>query len=247
MPKNHEFLPMSLVTFSRAAHEEIFLLYSKGFENGPGIHRNGQGSPWMIDPESQARKITDPHEQQKGTWFVDSDARKMVADSIPRWTEEVTKLRDQGLMERQDAKQRLHYYDTLRSTLSGIKDYHSVFQATYPDRQVVGIQGCGNLSMNEWYIAYLNSPFTGRQPVFIALPEDRVDRLPPRSYSCLVKYRDGNVRIETLVFNFLKERLYLSAGRKDITDDIEFAAYGTQVLRNDEIVDFRGIVEQIAD
>jgi len=60
MPEKHEFLPMSLVTFSRSKDEQAYLLYSRGFESGPGIHRDGQGSPWMIDADSQARRITDP-------------------------------------------------------------------------------------------------------------------------------------------------------------------------------------------
>lgn len=247
MPEKHEFLPMSLVTFSKATNEEIFLLYSKGFEQGPSIHRNGQGSPWMLDPETQSRKVTDPHEQRRGTWLINEDARQLVRDSMPKWTDDVVRKRESNLMDAQDAEQRLKYYEIFRTSLDDLSDYHSSFERTYPNRVIVGMQGCGNLSMNEWYVAFLRSPFTANQPTFIALPEDQRDRYPPRQYTCLVKYSDGNARIESVIFNFLKKRIFSVAGRKDITDEVEFAVYGTQVLRNGELVGLSGIVEQIAD
>lgn len=210
MPEKQEFLPMSLVTFTKAKNEEIFLLYSKGFEEGPGIHRNGQGSPWMIDRETQSRRISEAHEQRRGTWLVNKDARQLVLDSIPRWTKNVITKRDANLMDPADAEHRLRYYEALRNSLAELPDYHSTFERAYPDRTVIGMQGCGNLSMNEWYVAYLRSAFTDHQPIFIALPEDRIDRVPSRHYTCLVKYNDGNVKIQSLTFNFLKRRVFLA-------------------------------------
>jgi hypothetical protein len=247
MPEKHEFLPMSLVTFTRARQEEIFLLYSTGFENGPGIHRDGQGSPWMIDPESQNRKVTDPHEQRKGTWLVNEDARKLVRESVDAWVRDVVDKRNQGLMDPRDAEQRIRYYQAFVGALSELSDYEDAFHRAYPGSRIVGMQGCGNLSMNEWYVAYLRSPFTGGEPRFVALPEDRLDRVPARQYTCLVKYRGGRTTIEPLFFNFLKRCVCRRPDRQDITDEIEFAVYGTQVLRNGELVDFSNIVEQIAD
>ena len=245
MPQKHEYLPMSLVTFSKS--EKIFLMYSRGFENGPGIHRNGQGSPWMIDPHTQSRKITDPHEQREGTWLLNDASRDLIRTQMPRWKLNIGVNRDKGLMDPRDADQRLKYYEKLYATLNNIPDYHSTFLDTYPGYTIVGMQGCGNLSMNEWYVAYLCSQFTGNQPVFIALPEDRSDRVPPRTYTCLTKYKDGRLHIEPLIFNLLKQRITRYGEDEDITNDIEFAVYGTQVLRNGELVDFTNIVEQIAD
>ncbi len=247
MPKAHEFLPMSLVTFSNELKEEIFLLYSKGFEYGPGIHRNGQGSPWMIDRETQSRKISDPLEQRKSTWLINKEARKMLQDSVSKWREEIKQKQQQKLMEPSDAQQRLLYLDWLTTSSDNLPDYHSYFEKTYPNYSIVGMQGCGNLTMNEWYVAYLCSPFTDNRPTFIGLPEDHVNRVPPRQYTCLVKYKDGAVRIQTLIFNFLTKRVLLVREQADVTDDIEFAVYGTQLLREGELVEFSGIVEQIAD
>jgi hypothetical protein len=247
MPTNDEFLPMSLVTFSKDMNEQVYLLYSKGFEQGPGIHRNGQGSPWMIDAETLSRRITDPHEQRKAVWLINSDAREFTRKSIPKWTQDVNTKLANNLMDARDAEHRLAYYQLLSQSVDMIPDYHSEFERLYTGRVIVGMQGCGNLSMNEWYVAYVRSPFTNNVPTFIALPEDRIDRTPPRQYTCLVKYNDGKLQIETLVFNFLKGRITSIQARRDITDEVEFAVYGTQVLRNGELVDFSGIVEQIAD
>ena len=248
MPEKHEYLPMSLVTFSRNKNENIFLLYSKGFEHGPGIHRDGQGSPWMIEPETQNRRVTDAHEQRKGTWLINEDARQLVRDSIPKWSKAVIQKRDKDLMDPIDAEQRLKYYEKFRDSLDDLPDFQSEFECIYPHHSIVGMQGCGNLSMNEWYVAYLCSPFTNNKPTFIALPEDRKDRVPPRQYTCLVKYKNGNVRIENVIFNFLQERILSSAETQiNITDDVEFAVYGTQVLRQGELVELSDIVEQIAD
>ena len=105
---------MSLVTFSKAKSEQVFLIFSKGFESGPGIHRDGQGSPWMIDAQNRLRKITDPHEQRKGTWFLNHESRELAKNSIPSWKKAVTKRRDDALMDPQDAATRLAYYEELR-------------------------------------------------------------------------------------------------------------------------------------
>lgn len=247
MPEKQEFLPMSLVTFTHAKSETIHLLYSKGFEEGPGIHRDGRGSPWMIDKETQIRRITDPHEQRKDTWFVNEDARQLVRDQLGSWTADVERKRASGLMDGRDAEQRLTYYKQFFEATSNVPDYHSSFERVYTGHKIIGMQGCGNLTMNEWYVAYLCSPFTGNEPVFLALPEDKINRIPPRPYTCLVKYKDGRVQIETLVFNFFRREISSIASRKNITADIEFAVYGTQVLRNGEHVSFTGIVDQIAD
>jgi hypothetical protein len=247
MPNAREFLPMSLVTFSKESNEEIFLLYSKGFEHGPGIHRDGQGSPWMIDRATQSRKISDPQEQRKGTWLVNEDAREMLQESISKWKQEIDRKQEENLMEPSDAEQRLSYLKELENSFTKQPDYHSSFEKAYPNYSIVGMQGCGNLTMNEWYVAYLCSPFTDNKPTFIRLPEEQLDKVPPRQYTCLVKYKDGAVRIQPLIFNFLTERVFLAGEQKDITDDIEFAVYGTQLLREGELVEFSGIVEQIAD
>lgn len=247
MPVNHEYLPMSLVTFSKSKGEEPFLLYSRGFENGPGIKRDGQGSPWMVDPENLHRRITDPHEQRKNMWLLNPESREAVATAIPAWRDAVEAKRKDGLMEQSDAIQRLAYYDKLGTSLGDLPDYESKFKELYPHWKIVGMQGCGNLSMNEWYVAYLRSPLTDNRGVFIALPEDRAVRVPPRQYTCLTKYLDGRLRIQPLVFNLIEEKVLGNNATEDITDRIEFAVYGTQVLRDGELVDFSGIVEQIAD
>ena len=76
MPSKLTLIPTSIVTFNTApagktsqkGQDEVFLLYSKGFEEGRarGIYRDGIGSPWMWD-EDIKRKITDPEEQRRGT------------------------------------------------------------------------------------------------------------------------------------------------------------------------------------
>jgi hypothetical protein len=247
MPEKHEYLPMSLVTFSRAKGENLYLLYTEGVDDGPGIRRDGQGSPWMLDADTQDRKISDPHEQRKGTWLVNEDARNLVRGSVDQWIHDAAAKRDSGLMDPNDANHRIQYYRELASSVADIPDYETRFRATYPDVSLVGMQGCGNLSMNEWYVAYVNSDFTGNEPRFIALPEERVNRAQPRIYTCLVKYSSGVVRVEPLYFNLLRRRICRVPSREDITAEVEFAVYGTQVLRNGELIDFSNIVEQIAD
>ncbi len=67
------------------------------------------------------------------------------------------------------------------------------------------------------------------------------------SYSCLTVWRDGNLSIEDLRFDFDKQRVYDAQSDKDLSDEIEWATFGQRVLRDGVIVRIEEIIDQFYD
>lgn len=249
-------LPMSIATFEvgkehAESGDELFFLYSEGFENGPGINRDGKGPPWMEDRDCPVRKITHPVEQRRGTWLIDrGEAKEIEKDTIMR-AEDI------------DSATRLSWVQELDQT----PNYFNEFSKRYPDYEIIGMQGSGNISMNGWFVAYLNSEFTsfrynpgnGKTEV-LPSQEPRLlhllsERYSERTYSCLVKWKtphpgNGNTySIEDVGFNLLTKKIsfFQDGLHRDITDEIEFAVFGQKLVENGELVDFASIADQFAD
>jgi hypothetical protein len=259
MPSKATSVPTSIVTFytgSRAAsveqqsteHDEIFLLYSAGVEDGTarGLFRDGIGSPWMWD-RSMTRRVTDPEEQRRGAWLIDRDYALKIEEEAIR-----SKAKRPEVMEW--IRSELHkdpqeVLDEWLNELAHTPDYISEFEKAYKsqDYEIVGMQGCGNLTMNSWFVGFLNSDFTHGKPVFLYRREEQFEA---RQYTCIVKWKETRrVSMEVLRFNpYTKSVLQISGGEeKDITPEIEFAVFGQQLVRGGELVDFKTIVKQFED
>lgn len=252
MPSKPMIVPMSIVTFNTGKQvnpveaEEIFLLYSKGFEESGarGLSRDGIGSPWMWDQEMK-RKVTDPEEQRRGTWLIDRQlALKIEQEAIEN------KRTNQTFLEwiaKETGRDPQVVVDDWISELNSTPDYVSQFRHVYPDYKIVGMQGCGNLTMNGWFVGLLCSDFTSGKPTFFYRRDEPVET---RQYTCLVKFKDGALlSIETLRLNLHARKVckILDYNEEDITERIEFAVFGQQLVRNGELVDFRRIVNQFED
>jgi len=88
--------------------------------------------------------------------------------------------------------------------LVDIMSHDECFKKMYPEYVIVGQQGCGDLTMNLWNVAYVNyakSRITNQKNVLIHLHEELLNK---RTYSCLVKWNSSgcpSLTIEDLRFN----------------------------------------------
>jgi hypothetical protein len=151
--------------------EEIFLSFARQSDNdyGTGIERDGKGPPtvWWQDPD---HRITHPHAQRRGAWFIqkgdkaedDKDAVRTLNE-----TRDENLERDLRAMLKDDAE----------------KDCHEQ-RFDLPGWHVSGMQGCGDLTMNAWNVAYLNDGVAPRELVRL-----RGEDVFARTYSCLVKWK----------------------------------------------------------
>lgn len=235
MPSKPIIIPMSITTFYTNSSpyekkDEVFLLHSKGFEHGPGINRDGMGEPWMEDRYKPERKITHPIEQRRGTWLIDNNEAKKKEEYI---------IKEDNIIN-QTLK------DKLLRELETTPNYFDEFSKRYKDYEIVGMQGCGNLTMNLWFIAYLNSRFTSGKKRFIYLHDEKS---AGKRYSCLVKWKTKlpSYTIEDVKFDIDVQRVRLVENDSNITNQIEFALFGQKLVENGELVDFGTIATQFAD
>lgn len=233
---------------------ELFLLYSKGRENGPSIERDGMGPPWMIHPNPMyyGLKVTDPDLQRYGTYFISSELQKSDCD---RLSDKIARLKSVRKNKNFELIERLE--ELLESNLKE-KNYIDVFKNAYPDYEIVGMQGIGDLTMNLWNVAYVNDRIT-KEPKMLHLFEEPIhDRL----YTCLVKWKEESRKLEIKNVRFNryeynddpKSKWVVQIDNKPVADQIEFAVFGQQMIRpnlynpNDsEIFEPRELVHQFSD
>ena len=155
----------------------------------------------------------------------------------------------------------------VRDSIRVLKDYlyelptnpahDDEFTKVYPGWTIIGQQGCGDLTMNLWNVAYVNSPFVGgnRPPVLIHPFEEPIDQ---RTYSCLVKWRpareDGRrYTIEDVRFSTVAQQpsgMVFTRTDGEWTakgDRIEFAVYGKQIIRLGKVVNVSRITQEFSD
>lgn len=172
--------------------------------------------------------VTHAIKQRRGTWLIDADKAKEVE----------TKLIDKDSALTEEEK------NTFKDELNDTPNFVDEFRARYQDEgyEIVGIQGCGNLSMNLWFVAFLNSNFTrysccrfasgrnadrtdhrGPQPRFIhILTEPYHDRV----YTCLVKWKHSMPKVRR---RYTVERLQF-----DLTNAMVRRAPSADGAKNDK-------------
>jgi hypothetical protein len=238
MPRKSILKNIALTTFKTSPlpsqnenerEEEVFLLYTKGFENGPGINRGVEGEPSMIDPEN-GKIITHPIEQRRKSWLIDAVTAKDIEANLIK--------QDKILNQNQK--------DRLLKELDKTPNYVNEFNRCYGHKyEITGMQGVGNLTMNPWFVAYLKSRFTEANEKFLYLPEEDFTN---RTYSCLVKYKSSQqLIIEDLKFVLNSKYIKRAKDNLPITDEIEFAVFGQRVVSSGKVVEFREIAEQFVD
>jgi hypothetical protein len=147
--------------------------------------------------------------------------------------------------------------------LRTIPAHDSIFHHCYPDHEIVGQQGCGDLTMNAWNVAYVNdalavNPSSGEKPpVLICLPQEQVEY---RTYSCLVKWKPseaGTRRLTIEECRFRRPRQAIETNEMVSVrfgdewlprgDSIEFAVSNQQVIRDGQLAPIVTSCHQFGD
>lgn len=237
----------SILKFVPAKGEHCFLSYTLRFEHGPGIKRDGKGSPIMERLGKTWEDTADADLQRFGTWFIDEKRKER---SIEKADEELKKAEKEK--KQREVEKWKHIQDGIPPQgvlpLREMPVHEQRFKDTLKDWEIIGVQGCGDLTMNLWNVAYINSPLTDNEPKLIYLRREPIEK---RIYSCLIKWKADesyshlHYTIESLRFDpFLYEAnpkaegvvLHLrNGGVEPIADKIEFAVYGQQVIRNGQV------------
>jgi hypothetical protein len=107
------------------------------------------------------------------------------------------------------------------------------------DRPAIAISN-RNLGTNHGHVAWQRT----ETPHIFHVLEDPIDRT---SYSCLTVRRSQSISIEDLRFDFGRQRVFDANGGRDVSDEIEWAAFGPRVLRDGHVPRIDEIVDQFYD
>lgn len=241
---------LSIVEFDLTAGEELFLTYTWERQTGPPIYRDGEGPPYM--PVSGA---TSPHQKTRhpfglrlGSWLIRGNTRK---EEIRYASEILQKSRGNASPDVIEVLER-----TLEE-LRTIPSHDRVFKQKYKDYEIVGQQGCGDLTMNSWNVAFVNNKLAKKPPALIALPEEPLEL---RSYSSLVKWRAADPQSSHMTIQEVKfERWNQKTGANPMVwlwyddkplprgDMIEFAVSSQQIIRDGKLVPLLTTCHQFSD
>jgi hypothetical protein len=262
MPKqvvlSHVPVDLSIVEFNLDAGEDIFLTYTWERREGPEIRRTGKGPPEMdLIGGQPAKVVVDAFGLRLGSWLIQEELR---AEEHNDATKALDHARGAGAPQEE--------VDVLRRTLNelqpnGIRAHDTVFTNLYPGFEIVGHQGCGDLTMNYWNVAYFNSDLGqdnslgDRAPTLVCLPKEPLEF---RTYSCLVKWKGseagmGRLSIEEVQFHRRtqvtdpNEMVWVRYGDMPLPrgDRIEFAVSNQQVIRDGKVVPVVTSCHQFSD
>jgi len=255
MPKKikqvREPVELSIVSFHRDDKEDIFLTYTWDRSEGPDIRRTGKGPPYMgLIGGEPGDVTTHPFGLRLGTWLIREEMRELEKAEAQQNLDDAYKGNstegDIAVLE-----QTLNELETVSSHEKGFAD-------AYPNHEIIGFQGCGDLTMNEWNVAYVNSCLAkGTRPALIHLPQEPLEQ---RLYSCLIKWkgdkdRPSRLTIQETRFNRLScvsDTNELVWVRHDeswmpVGDLVEFAVSNQQVIREGNIVPVVTTCSQFGD
>jgi hypothetical protein len=135
----------------------------------------------------------------------------------------------------------------IRSNVWTADDHLKTYRTARPTHTVVGWVGNGNLLCNPHFVAFDGS---GDRPrLFHLATEARHFGRQGRIYTCLVVRRHAGPRrvaIESLRFDYVdgSPEVYTAAGQR-VTDEIEYATYGQQLVKEGRAVDDQRLIEMV--
>jgi hypothetical protein len=97
-----------------------------------------------------------------------------------------------------------------------------------------------NLGTNHGHVAWQR----GETPPVVRIGEDPHGGWPR---SCLTVRGRGRLSIETLTFDVREHRIHAVDGDQDVSDEVEWATYGQQVLRNGSVTRVEDIIDEFYD
>jgi len=143
-----------------------------------------------------------------------------------------------------------------------VPSFDENFGKEIADRRIIGIAGCGDLTMNFFNVAFINSPLSFPRARLLFLPGEPIDQ---RTYSCLVKWKAGNgygrspVTIEDVQFfspsTTINDMVWAMVNKGDgelpqwapCGDKIEFACSNQQVIRDGAVTKVSQLTHQFSD
>jgi hypothetical protein len=265
---------LSVIEYDLDGGEEVFLTYTWQRSSGPNIVRRGTSSPEITLIGKSGKKTVSEFGLRLGSWFVQE---RLVPEELRELEVEFADVREKGsTVEEVEVLEQVvtevrgideELRNARRSeaaTPAHFRAHDSAFEAKYPAHRIIGQQGCANLTMQHWCVAYVNnrlgadgseeSPHT-----LVCLFDEKVEQ---RNYSCLIKWKPflkggPRVTIEEAKFSHrsnLKDDdrngmaevqfndLWLPRG-----DSIEFAVSGQQIIRDGEVVPVATVCHQFED
>ena len=257
MPKQLVFsrvpVELNIAEYDLTAGEDLFLSYTWELENGPAIIRDGEGPPFMHVIGGRPTETTaHPAGLRLGSWLVRAD---MLPDEMNSAQSLLKTMRSRGSdPETMSILQRT--VNELRKTRAHDKQ----FEKLYRDYEIIGQQGCGDLTMNYWNVAFINNRMSRNtpKPSLVYLLDEKLEL---RTYSCLVKWRpvEGGVprfSIQEVRFkpwnqmtgtNQMVWLQYSDGEWLPRGESIEFAVSSQQVIRNGQIVPLVLNCDQFSD
>lgn len=212
--------------------EEVFLSVTPNMRYGPGIQRDGITVPRMTDPHTVS----------------------FVMDGI---NENPKDIKDYPATE--------NAYVQRAGTWS-LFDHVSQFLADHVDYNIIGVQSCGDLTMNPWHVAFLSEK---DGPVLYHLktagdPPTIQEPVHDRIYRCFVKWKN-NVDLDSYSFldlkfielpkgwavslmqDFIQNDKIIYAKKSIITEQIEFALSGKQIIQKGHDISLSSAIDQFQD
>jgi hypothetical protein len=230
---------LSIVEFNLDAGEDIFLTYTWERSEGPALHRTGTSPPFMaLIGGEPGLVVTHPFGFRVGMWLI-RDAMRM--DEMRE-----VRLALVAAQSKRAPREQINILQQSLDELKSIRAHDAVFKDLYPDHEIIGMQGCGSLTLDVWKVAYINNSLSPNSPTLVCLPRARLES---QTYSCLVKWKapefgTGRVTIEEVRFNRENnvrepnEMIWIRLGNQWYPrgDLIEFAISSPQVIRRGQVV-----------
>jgi hypothetical protein len=237
---------LSIVSYNLEAGEEAFLSYTLQRAQGPPLRRTGEGPPDMqvVNQDPQSR-TSHPFGLRLGTWLVRKDLHQSESDAL----EEAAKALSPNSPHRGVLK-------LAREEMATIRAHDEKFEERMPEYEIVGMQGCGDLTMNYWNVAYVSGSLAeDPNGSIVAIADEPLEK---RHYSCLVKWKpNGSGRsrmsIEEASFNLQGDhrnnKVWIQTRGKSLprSGSIEFAISNQQVIRDGEVVSAVATCHQFSD
>ncbi|HST21671.1 MAG TPA: hypothetical protein VLR90_11165, partial [Blastocatellia bacterium] len=257
MPRQLVFLqtpePLSIVEFDTERGEEIFLTYTWERETGPPLIRRGEGPPYMeLIGGGLGEFTTHPLGLRLGTWLTQEEKRQTAKD-------EARDLLDVALANDVPGDI-ITILQMTANELNNIRSHDRVFNQKYQNHHILGQQGCGDLTMNYWNIAFMNNALKSsrsKRPSLVYLPQEDIE---VNTYSCIVKWkssenRDQRISIEAVKFQRPRttvesnQIVWVQFGDHWLPrgDVIDMAVSGRQVIRDGRLVPVVSICHQFSD
>jgi hypothetical protein len=201
-----------------------------------------------LNPAYPGQVTTHPDGLRLRTWLIQESSR---GKDLRYGNEALANARANGAPS--ETIQVMQAYTDENARLAS---HDAEFNNVCPNHEIIGQQGCGDLTMNLWNVAYLNSPLARDERPTLIFPHK--EPLAGRTYSCLVKWKPkgdspSQMTIEDVQFDpnaeSAKGMVWVKRDGQSAQrgDEIEFAVSNQQVIRAGQILDISRFTHEFSD